>query len=86
MTDTKSIKNKDVYEPDRQDNEALDNRYVANIHVCFFLVCLAVLVLTELGLYSQTVLRQMRIGTAIMLVITLAVQILGRVPSLSCWS
>ena len=83
MTETKRKRDRDVYVPDHQDNEALDNRYVANIHVCFFLVCLAVLVLTELGLYSQTVLRQMRIGTAIMLVITLAVQILGRVPSLA---
>ena len=51
MTETKRKRDRDVYVPDHQDNEALDNRYVANIHVCFFLVCLAVLVLTELGPY-----------------------------------
>ena len=83
MTETKRKRDRDVYVPDHQDNDALDNQYVDNIHVCFFLFCLAVLILTELGLYSQTVLRQMRIGTAIMLVITIAIQILGRVPSLA---
>ena len=83
MAGKKNKANNDVHDFNHQDNDALDNQYVANIHVCFFLVCLAVLILTELGLYSQTVLRQMRIGTAIMLVITIAIQILGRVPSLA---
>ncbi len=83
MITKKNISNNDVYDLDHQDNDALDNKYVANMHLCFFLVCLVVLILTELGLYSPTVLRQMRIGTVIMLVITMAVQVLGRVPSLA---
>ena len=81
MIGKKTISNNDVYDLDHRDNDTIDNQYVANMHVCFFLVCLAVLILTELGLYSPTVLRQMRIGTVIMLVITIAVQILGRTPS-----
>ena len=83
MSGKKNRINNDVFALDHQDNEALDNKYVANMHVCFFLICLVVLIFTELGLYSQTVLRQMRIGTAIMLVITIAVQILGRIPSIA---
>ncbi|MCR5137632.1 MAG: HD domain-containing protein [Oscillospiraceae bacterium] len=83
MTGKRNRTDLDAYEPDHRVNDALDNQYVANIHACFFAVCLGVLLLTELGLYSPTVLRQMRIGTAIMLVITIAVQILGRVPSVA---
>ena len=83
MTGKRNRTDRDAYEPDHRVNEVLDNQYVANIHACFFAVCLAVLALTELGLYSPTVLRQMRIGTAIMLVITIAVQILGRAPSVA---
>ena len=82
MTGKRNIISSDVYGLDHQENDALDNKYVANMHVCFFLVCLVVLLLTELGLYSPTVLRQMRIGTAIMLVITIVVQILGRISLL----
>ena len=76
-------KKKVSYDIVHQGNDAVDNRYVANMHVCFFLVCLAVLILTELGIYSKTVLPQMRIGTVIMLGITIAVQILGRVRSIA---
>ncbi len=83
MTEKKNKTDHAVRDFDLQDNNALDNQYVANMHVFFFLVCLVVLILTELGLYSQTVLRQMRIGTAIMLLITIAVQVLGRVPSVA---
>ena len=83
MSGKKNRINSEVFALDHQDNEALDNKYVANMHVCFFLICLVVLIFTELGLYSQTVLRQMRIGTAIMLVITIAVQILGRILSVA---
>ena len=83
MTGKRNIISSDVYGFDHQENDALDNKYVANMHLCFFLVCLVVLILTELGLYSPTVLRQMRIGTAIMLVITVVVQILGRVSPIA---
>lgn len=76
-------KKKVSYDIVHQGNDAVDNRYVANMHVCFFLVCLAVLILTELGIYSKTVLPQICIGTVIMLGITIAVQILGRVRSIA---
>ena len=83
MTGKRNIISNDVHGLDHQENDALDNKYVANMYLCFFLVCLVVLILTEMGLYSPTVLRQMRIGTAIMLLITIVVQLLGRIPPLA---
>lgn len=71
------------YDGGTRDEEALDNRYVANIHAVFFMICFIVLVMTEIGLYSQTVLTQMRIGTGIMLIISVAVQFLGRISSVA---
>lgn len=65
------------------ESDELDNIYVANIHAVFILVCLFVLILTECGVYSQTVLPQLRIGTAIMTVITIAIQLLGRIHSIA---
>ena len=60
-------------------SEIMDNRYAADLHAVFFLICLVVFVLEELGFYSQTVQYQMRIGTVLMLMITVVIQILGRV-------
>ena len=63
------------------NSEIMDNRYAANLHAVFFLICLLVFALEELGLYSQTVQYQMRIGTALMLLITAVIQIIGRVTT-----
>lgn len=79
----KQIKRDNDYGIGTQGSDSLDNRYVANIHAVFFLVCLVVFIMTELGFYSQTVLTQMRIGTVIMLIITIAVQFLGRIPTVA---
>ena len=68
----------DIHNTNRQDNA-----YVANLHIAFFLLCLVVLIMTELGFYSQTLLAQLRIGTAVMFGITLVVQLLGRSSSIS---
>ncbi len=70
-------------ELDVRNSNRLDNAYVANLHIVFLVISLVVLILTELGLYSQTLLDQVRLGTVVMFGITLAVQILGRIPKVA---
>lgn len=89
MIGTEKNKKKDhkrretLHNTGKLNTNSVDNLYVADLHIVFFLTCFVVLVLEELGIYAETLLLQLRIGTVIMFMICVFVQILGRIPRIA---
>ncbi len=72
-----------LHQTDKLNTNSVDNLYVADLHIVFFLICFVVFVMEELGIYAQTLMLQLRIGTVIMFAICVFVQILGRIPKIA---